>query len=192
MGTARVPRGPGAVAAVRRATMAGVTDPAAQRPAPGERRLPRPPSDRYALTPTGDGYPTPESNDGPGSRARAIGFGTIAALGGALVVVLFGGVLAISAGLLVVALAVGYAVGVAVLGGAGSLGRPDTTSRATRRGIAVSLAASAIALGQVGLWLFARSEGGVLTLPDYLSQTFGALVPLQLVLATATAWWTTR
>jgi hypothetical protein len=172
--------------------MAGVTDPSTQRPAPGERRLPRPPSDRYADGRTGDGDPAPGSNDGPGSTARALGFGTIAAVGGALAIVVFGGVLAISAGLLVVAVAAGYAVGVAVPAGAGSPGRPNTTSRATRRGIAVGLAGMAIVLGQVGLWLFARSEGGVLSLPDYLAQTFGALVPLEIALAVGAAWWTTR
>ena len=50
----------------------------------------------------------------------------------------------------------------------------------------------AILLGQVGLWLFARSEGGVLSPIDYLAQTFGVLVPLQVLAAAAAAWWTAR
>ena len=36
-----------------------------------------------------------------------------------------------------------------------------------------SLAVAAIALGQLGLWLFARIEGGVLPLVDYLGEVFG-------------------
>jgi hypothetical protein len=58
--------------------------------------------------------------------------------------------------------------------------------------VAVVLAAIAVLAGQVGLWLYAQTEGGVLTLPDYLGQTFGVLVPLQLVIAVALAWWTAR
>jgi hypothetical protein len=44
----------------------------------------------------------------------------------------------------------------------------------------------------VGLWLYARTEGGVLALPDYLGQTFGLLVPIQVALALAIAWWSAR
>ena len=35
-----------------------------------------------------------------------------------------------------------------------------------------------VALGQVGLWLLGREEGGVLSLIDYLAEVFGFLVPL--------------
>ncbi len=67
------------------------------------------------------------------------------------------------------------------------------TARAQpRRWIATALAVIGVALGQLGLWLFARSEGGVLPLVDYLGQTFGPLVPLQLLVAGAVAWWTSR
>ena len=47
-------------------------------------------------------------------------------------------------------------------------------------------------LGQVGLWLFARAEGGVLAPIDYLGQTFGPLVPVEVVLAAVVAWWRAR
>jgi hypothetical protein len=49
-----------------------------------------------------------------------------------------------------------------------------------------------VALGQVGLWLLGREEGGVLPLLDYLAEVFGFLVPLQLGIAGLVAWWQTR
>ena len=95
--------------------------------------------------------------------------------------------MAISAGLLVAAAAIGYAVGLAtVAGAAGTLTGP------ARPGFAAVLAGLGIVLGQVGLWLFARTEGGVLPLIDYLGQTFGPLVPLELLLAVGVAWWRAR
>jgi len=95
--------------------------------------------------------------------------------------------MAVSAGLLVAAAAIGYAVGVATVVGAG-----DTLSRPARPWIAAALAGLGALLGQVGLWLFARTEGGVLPLIDYLGQTFGLLVPLELLLAAGIAWWRAR
>jgi hypothetical protein len=94
-----------------------------------------------------------------------------------------GGVLAVSAGLLVVAGVTGWAVAAALRAGAGPhldrarLGRP-----------ALVLATLAVAVGQLGLWLYARSEGGVLGPVDYLAETFGFLVPLQFVVAWVVAW----
>lgn len=152
---------------------------------PGERRvgrqLDRPPSDRYRA-------PT-SATDPPasGSIARGIAFGAIAGLVGAASVVLLGGLLAISAGLLVVAVAMGYGVAAATTAGTGT-----TSTRPTRRGMAAALAGAAMILGQVGVWLFARAEGGVLSLPDYLGEVFGPLVPVQLFLAVVAAWWTAR
>ncbi len=68
-----------------------------------------------------------------------------------------GGVLLISAGLVVVAAAGGWAIAVALrLGSAGTIQGP------TRRWLAVGIAVAAVVLGQIGLWLFARTEGGVL------------------------------
>jgi hypothetical protein len=54
------------------------------------------------------------------------------------------------------------------------------------------LAAGGVALGQVGLWLLARQEGGVLSLADYLAETFGFLVPAQFLAAAGAAWWRSR
>jgi hypothetical protein len=164
----------------------------------GERRLARPPSERFAATPDagrprapGPGAdPDPHTAEaGPTGAApvRGIAFGAIAALVGAALVVLFGGALAVSAGLLVVASAVGYAVGLATM-----VGAADTLSPRRRPWIAGALAALGMLLGQVGLWLFARAEGGVLAPIDYLGQTFGVLVPLEVLLAAVVAWWRAR
>ena len=164
----------------------------------GERRLARAPSERYGAT------PPPETAAGsapPGDRPRAAGpdvtsggapvrgiaFGTIAALAGAALIVVFGGALAASTGLLVVASAAGYAVGLATVLGAG-----DTLPARARPWIAAALAAAGVLLGQVGLWLFARAAGGVLAPIDYLAQTFGPLVPVEVLLAAAIAWWRAR
>jgi hypothetical protein len=160
----------------------------------GERRLPRAPSERYgapqaAGTPAAGERPPGATPDTTPSHApaRGIAFGAIAALLGAALMVVFGGALAVSAGLLVVASGVGYAVGLATVIGAG-----DTLSRGTRAWTAAALAALGVVLGQIGLWLFARAEGGVLAPIDYLGQTFGPLVPVEVLLAAAVAWWRSR
>ena len=163
-------------------------------PVAGERRLTRPPSERYRATsgtvPPQESRPRPAAATDTTSAAalvRGIAFGAIAALVGAALIVVFGGALAVSAGLLVVASGVGYAVGLATLVGAG-----DTLSGRARPWIAAALAAVGVLIGQIGLWLFARAEGGVLAPIDYLGQTFGALVPVEVLLAAAVAWWRAR
>lgn len=122
-----------------------------------------------------------------GSIPRAIALATVAGIAGAAATVVLGGMLAITAGLLVVAAATGYAVAAAVRMGAGT-----SLTRTARRWTALALAVDAVILGQLGLWLYARIEGGVLSLPDYLGQTFGFLVPLQFAAAMLVAWWTAR
>ena len=152
---------------------------------PGERRLARPPSDRYR--------PTDSATDGdadagpPGSPARGVLFGALASLAGVLVAVLLGGGLALSAGLLVIWAAGGNAIGLATrIGGGPALAAPRRTW------VAVGLAVAGVALGQVGLWWYAESEGGVLPLMDFLGQTYGVLVPLQAIVASGFAWWAAR
>ena len=125
--------------------------------------------------------------DGRVSPARGIAFGAVAAIVGAVTIVVLGGPFALSAGLLVVAAGMGYVVGVATVAGAA-----ETLTPATRRWIAATLAGLGALLGQVGLWLFARSVGGVLSPLDYLDRTFGPLVPLEALLAVAVAWWRAR
>ncbi len=160
-----------------------------QTPTPGERRLARPPSERYAdeaASGPADETPTP----GPGttgSTGRAIAGALGIALGGIVLTVLFGGVMALSAGLLVLWGAAGYLIGQAVrIGGGDALG---TTARMVS---AVGVALVGVLVAQLGLWWYAGLEGGVLPLVDYLGQTFGVLVPLQVALAAALAWWGQR
>ena len=150
---------------------------------PGERRLERPPSDRYRPTPS-EPEPGPA---GTGSLGRAVAFGTAAAIGCAVVITVAGGLVAITAGLLVIAAVVGWVVAGAVTSGA-----RIAVPRPTVRWLAVALAVTGVALGQVGLWLLGREEGGVLSLIDYLAEVFGFLVPLQLGIAGLVAWWQTR
>jgi hypothetical protein len=150
---------------------------------PGERRLTRPPSDRYRLA-EADVSPTP---DPAASRVRGVAFGAVAGLAGAAAITILGGALAVSAGLLVVAATTGWAVAIGLRVGAG-----DQLTPAARVRLALTLTLTAIALGQAGLWVYARSEGGVLPPLDYLWAVFGALVALQIVAASVVTWITAR
>jgi len=138
---------------------------------PGERRLAHPPSDRYR-SPAAPLAP-PSSPAGPAPLARGLGLGAVAGLVGAAAITILGGVLTVTAGLIVVAAATGWAVG-AVL------------PRRTRAALILALAA--VALGQLGLWAYARSEGGVLGPFELLWQVYGGLVPLELLAAAILAW----
>jgi hypothetical protein len=151
------------------------------RPSPGERRLARPPSERYA--------PEPAAAEPPpgGSVVRAAAWGDLAGLAGAVAIVVLAGVLAIGAGLLAVAVAIGRFVGLAVRAGGGEQVPPRISVA-----MAIVVAVVSVGLGQLGTWLYARSEGGVLELADYLGQTFGWLVPAQFALAVLVAWWSAR
>jgi hypothetical protein len=170
--------------------MPRMTTPSGTAPEPhdgGERRLARPPSDRYR-TPdpaasASDGAPAQAS----GSLARAIAFGALTGLALAAAITVLGGVLLITAGLIAVAGIGGWAVGLAVRAGG-----PAAVASSRRRALAAGLAAAAVLAGQLGLWLFARYEGGVLGPVDYLAETFELLVPLQFLFATAAAWLAAR
>jgi hypothetical protein len=111
----------------------------------------------------------------------------VAAIADALAITVIGGVMLVSAGLVVVAAGGGWAVAIGLRLGAGA-----SISGRSRIGLAATIALVAIALGQVGLWLFARSEGGVLPIADFLAQTYGPLVPLQAAVAAVVAGWTAR
>jgi hypothetical protein len=109
------------------------------------------------------------------------------AIGGAATIVVLAGPFAVSAGLVVVAVVIGRFVALALLAGArGTIPRPA-------RGVGTAvIAVLGVLLGQLGIWLYARSEGGVLAPLDYLGQAFGWLVPVQLAVAAAVAWWSSR
>jgi hypothetical protein len=156
-------------------------DPGERRP--GERRLERPPGERYA---TEAGAPETGATQTT-STARGVAYGLAAGLALVAATVLLGGVLSVSAGLLVAAAAGGWGIGVGVRTGARA-----SLPVGTRGWLAAVTAAGSVVVGQVGLWLYARSEGGVLSMPDYLGQTFGVLVPLQIAIACAAAWWSAR
>ena len=145
-------------------------------PTPGERRLSHPPSDRYRLA---DAYPSP-GQDPAASRVRGIAFAGIAGLVGAAAIT-------VSAGLLVAAAATAWAVATGL-----RVGANGRITRGDRIRLALTLALAAIALGQAGLWLYARWEGGVLAPLDYLWEVFGFLVPLEFGVAALVAWLAAR
>lgn len=130
-------------------------------PEPGERRrvLDHPPSDRYAAAPV---RATDATADSGALRALLV------ALAGAAIITFLGGPLSVTVGLVGVAAVIGWVVG--------SIVRPSLV-------LAVGLAIGSIALGLVGIWLFAGLEGGVLSLPDYLGQVHGPLVVIELAVA---------
>ena len=103
--------------------------------------------------------------------------GALAALIGAAVIAVLGGPLSVTFGLIGVAAVVGWAIGSSV--------RPSL-------GLAVGLAIASIVLGLVGIWLVARLEGGVLSLPDYLAQVHGPLVAIEVAVAALVAAATVR
>jgi hypothetical protein len=146
-------------------------------PEPGDRPPPgllaRAPGARYASTARVEG--------GSASRASAtrpalVGV-VVAAIGAAILVVLTGP-LSVTTGLLLVAAAVGWAIGLAVkLGGGAALGGGRSAA------IAVVLALGACVVGWVGAWAWSRATGGALGPVDFLGEVYGILVPAQAAFA---------
>lgn len=114
-------------------------------------------------------------------------FGLVAAIVGSVTITILGGVLAITFGLVVAAGATGWAVAAGV--GIGVGGQLDRRQRVR---LAIGLALASVVAGQLGLWAYARFEGGVLGPIDYLAEVFGLLVPLELAAAWIVAWATAR
>ena len=147
------------------------------RPEPGDlpppsarRRLDRPPSDRYR-DPEGSA-----AAGGSGSVPRAVAFGLVAAVAGVVVFTIVAGPLAVDAGLVLIAGLMGLAVGRAVAAGGGS-----AIADRRRIGLAVLLFVAALVGAELATWQFALLEGGVLGPIDYLRDTFGFLVVLELL-----------
>jgi hypothetical protein len=161
-------------------------DPAPSTPSPGERRLAHPPSDRYR-TVADTSTPPATIADPAASIPRGVAIATVVAILGAIAIVVLGGVLAVTLGLVVVAGATGWGIAMALRFGAG-----DRLTRRRRWVSAVVLSITAVALGQLGLWQYARTEGGVLSPFDYLGEVYGPLVPLQFGVAVILAWLTAR
>jgi hypothetical protein len=152
---------------------------------PGERRpartLDHAPSDRYREDETAQDDVAP-----PPPVARAIVFALLTAVVGAIAIAIAGGRLTMTAGLLVIAAVLGYVVAVVLTT---ALGTNRSLGPNGRRGTAAAIALLSVALGQLGLWLIARNEGGVLAPIDYHADVLGFLVPAEFVLAGAVAWW---
>lgn len=121
--------------------------------------------------------------DASASLARGFAIAIVVAMVGALAIVLLGGVLTFTSGLVVVAAATAWGVGAGLRFGAG-----EHLAGGRRVVIAIVIAVAAVVLGQLGLWQYARAEGGVLPLLDYLAEVFGLLVPLQVAVAVIVAW----
>jgi hypothetical protein len=168
-------------------TLAPDPSPPPDAQAPGERRLARPPSDRYRAAEAAAAAASAATRDPAASVMRGVAVAAGIVLAGAAAIVALGGVLAVSAGLVVAALAIGWAVAQGL-----RVGAREHLDRGRRQRVALVFALLAVLLGQAGLWLYARAEGGVLAPPDYLWQVFGPLVPLQLAGAAVTAWISAR
>lgn len=149
---------------------------------PGERRLARPPSERYGAVEA-----TPEEGSRPQSTVRGLLLGGGAALLLAVALTVAGEILLITAGLLAVAAIGGWVVAIAIRTGAGAI----LTAR--RRGVAsVVLALAGVVLGQLGLWGYAELQGGALDPLAYLAEVHGFLVPLEVLSAGVAAWLAAR
>jgi hypothetical protein len=137
---------------------------------PGERRrvLDHPPSDRYPNAPIVD----PEAGS-----ARRAARALLVALAGAALIAFLGGPLSVTFGLVGLAAVLGWVIG--------SLSKPSL-------GLAITLAVGSVALGLVGIWLFARLEGGVLGPTDYFAEVQGPLVIVELAVAALVAAATVR
>jgi hypothetical protein len=147
-----------------------VPPPGTDRPPP-RRMLDRPPGERY----TSDIDTAGADGEAAGSDSSVLAGPLMAGVGavvGAAAMVALGGPASVTAGLVVVALVVGVVVGRGLRG---------------RAGIAVLVAIAAVAVGYVGVWLFARSEGGVLGLFDYLFEVDGFLPLVAVVVAAISA-----
>ena len=157
-------------------------------PSPGERRLARPPSDRYREAEAAATAAEAEATIDPvASAARGVALAAAVAIMGAAAIVFLGGVLTFTEVLLVVAGFTGGGVGIALRWGAG-----NHLGGRRRVAIALVLAVGAIALGQLGLWQYGRTEGGVLGPLDYLGQVYGPLVLVEFAAAGVLAWLAAR
>jgi hypothetical protein len=158
--------------------------PAPRPPTPGERRLAHPPSDRYRAAEERAGATEAEGEtDRSASVARGVALAVVVAAVGAAAIVVLGGILTMTAGLVVVAAAVGWGVALALRFGAGS-----KLAGSRRAALAVVITLIAVGAAQLGLWQYAQLEGGVLGPLDYLWEVFGVLVPIEIVVAVGLAW----
>jgi hypothetical protein len=158
--------------------------------APGERRLSRPPSERYREEEARAAAAAAADEarlDPSASVARGVALAAVVAAIGAAAIVVLGGILTVTTGLVAVAGAMGLGVGIALRWGAGS-----RLGAGWRVAIALALSLGAVVIAQLGLWQNARVEGGVLSPLEYLWDVYGPLVPIELVAAGLVAWLASR
>jgi hypothetical protein len=165
-------------------TESPTSDSAPAPPTPGEqRRLDRPPGDRYLAAEAQAAADTAPREDPSASVVRGLALALVVALIGAVAIVFLGAIATITTGLILAAGAIGFGVGLALQVGAGVRLSPGR-----RIGLAIGLTVISIALGQLGIWQYARAEGGVLPLFDYLGEVFGPLVVVEFVAGAVVAW----
>jgi hypothetical protein len=156
-----------------------------QEPEPGERGpraapLARPPGDRYARPP--EGVAAGEKAPGLDRFSRGAALAVMAAVAGGALTLLLGG-LDVGVGLLAVAAATGWLVGLAL-----AWAMPAEGPHAGRVAGAAVIAALGIAGGLLADGVRALAEGGVLSPPAYAWERYGVLaVILPLVAAAAAA-----
>lgn len=157
---------------------------------PAQRRLARPPGDRYRSA-------APQPVVERPALGRALALGAAAGLGTALLTALFHAVLSITAGLIAISVLGGWLIGVAVRTGAWS-GRPHRPSRAPLA-LAASLGLGTWIAGLVLAWLLSMLILPGSTRPfldrltaipflDWLGPQLGPLDLLRLVLLVGVAW----
>jgi len=159
------------------------------------RRLERAPGERYAPGRPGQPGASEPGGEEAGTSVRRALFAPVtkavlAAVVGALILYGLGALLSSSAGLVFVAGLTGAVVGL-VLARAAAPG-PSEEPGLTRRQVtwsAVGLTVLAVVLGAAGTWLHALAEGGALGPIEYLLDTFGIVVPAELVIGAIGAAW---
>lgn len=120
--------------------------------------------------PPGERYAPARERATPSATEAALRFVAIV-IGGALVVTVLGGILSMTLGLVVVAAFIGWLCG----------------RLAGRRSVATVLAVGTVGLGLLGIWAWSRLEGGVLDPLDYLGQVQGPLAVVHPLVAGALA-----
>ena len=154
------------------------------------RQLERPPGARYAEAGAGP-HGSEVANAAAGNALLApMAKSLVAALVGTVALYALGALLSSSGGLLFVAGLTGAAVGL-LLARAAAPSRSEVPALSRRQvtRVAIALSILAVVIAAVGTWLHALAEGGALGLLDYLLETFGVIVPAELVIAALGAAW---
>jgi hypothetical protein len=163
--------------------------PANDLPTPRAGQLERPPGERYSRS------AAQVDDDAIATRSGSILFSAVVkavviAAVGSLALFALGALLSSSAGLVFVAGLTGAGVGLVLArASAPGGGHEPALTRGTTIRLAIGVSILAVIVAAVGTWLHALGEGGALGLLDYLLETFGLTVPLELLIATLAAAW---